>query len=68
MRTALEEGVQYIETRKGVSSSYHVYVLDPAATETYGKRVIDENDGEMDITLAMEVYYNNMLSDVIIII
>ena len=57
LSSSLEEGVQYLETRKSLWEGEHIYVLDPAANETYGKRVIDENDGEMDITLAMEVSY-----------
>ena len=55
LKSSLEEGVQYMETRKSLSAHVRLYVLDRAAVETNGKRVIDEYDGELEILLRMEV-------------
>ena len=53
-RSSLDEGIQYIETRKSVKETEPIYILDPTAKATYGKRFLDK-DGEMEISLTLEV-------------
>ncbi len=48
----LEDGVQYYESRHSLSGI--IYVLDPNATETYGKRYSD-SDGRYDINLTIGI-------------
>lgn len=51
----LEEGVQYYEARQSFANPDDMlYVLDPAATATYGKRFVDV-DGELAINMTLTV-------------
>ncbi|KAK3606695.1 hypothetical protein CHS0354_004672 [Potamilus streckersoni] len=47
LKSALDENVQYLETKSSVSRK--LYVLDATQTETYGKRYTDNNSGEMEL-------------------
>lgn len=58
LKWSLEEGVQYLETRKSLRASERIYVLDSEATNGTGKIIIDDNDGELDILLTLEVWFN----------
>jgi hypothetical protein len=48
-----EDGIQYYESRHSLSDA-GLYVLDPNATATFGKRYIDP-DGRLDINLTLSV-------------
>jgi hypothetical protein len=48
-----EDGVQYYESRHSLDDA-GLYVLDPNATATFGKRYIDD-DGRLDISLTLSV-------------
>lgn len=52
----LDEGVQYLETRKALAGDGRLYRLNPLEefNETFGKEFIDE-DGEEDIKLAIDL-------------
>ncbi|KAK2148037.1 hypothetical protein LSH36_519g01009 [Paralvinella palmiformis] len=54
--SALDEGVQYLETRKNFGAAEMLYELssDPEYEPTYGKKFLDTN-GELDINLTINV-------------
>ena len=54
LRQGLDEGVQYIETRKNFGAEERLYRLNSSAVETNGKQFLDDT-GELDVKIALDL-------------
>ncbi|XP_013401030.1 adenosine deaminase 2 [Lingula anatina] len=54
LEAAVEENVQYLETRTSLSGRLYVLDSDPKYTSNHGKRYIDTSDGELEIQQSIQ--------------